>query len=90
MSSITRRQFIAAATAVSAGSMAGLSQRASAAEFSFKYAHNVPATHPMTVRMQEAAAKILEESGGKVEIRLGQIHAQHPVAHQSRSCNNYS
>jgi tripartite ATP-independent transporter DctP family solute receptor len=70
MSSITRRRFIAAATAVSAGSMAGLSQRASAAEFSFKYANNVPATHPMTVRMQEAAAKILEESGGKVEIRV--------------------
>ncbi len=43
---------------------------ARAAEFTLKYANNVPATHPMTVRMQEAAEQILKETGGRVEVRV--------------------
>src|SRR3954452_1527690 len=70
MSYISRRSFVRGAAAVSLGSLSGLPRRASAAEFVYKYANNVPATHPMTVRMQEAAKKILEESGGKVEVRV--------------------
>ena len=70
MSNISRRNFVRGAAALSLGGLAGLPQRASAAEFVFKYANDVPATHPMTLRMKEAAAKILEESGGRVEIRL--------------------
>jgi len=70
MSNISRRSFMRGAAAISLGSLSGLPRRANAAEFVYKYANNVPATHPMTVRMQEAAKKILEESGGKVEIRV--------------------
>ncbi len=70
MSHFNRRRFVQGTAALSAGALAGVSGRASAAEFVFKYGNDVPATHPMSVRIKEAAAKILEESGGRVEIRL--------------------
>lgn len=43
---------------------------AGAAEFTYKIANNTPATHPLTVRMTEAAQKILEGTGGRVEIKV--------------------
>ena len=71
MSNISRRTFVRGAAAASVVSLAGLSGRANAApQYVFKYGNQVPATHPITLRMQEAAAKILEETGGKVEIRI--------------------
>lgn len=39
-------------------------------EFSLKYANNLPITHPMNVRANEMAAKILSESKGRVEIKV--------------------
>ncbi|GAC1331554.1 MAG: TRAP transporter substrate-binding protein [Beijerinckiaceae bacterium] len=44
--------------------------RAGAAEYTFKMANNAPETHPLTVRMREAAANILKESDGKVELQV--------------------
>ena len=43
---------------------------ANAAEFTFKYANNTPAIHPLTVRMQEAADRILKATDGRVEIKV--------------------
>lgn len=43
---------------------------AHAAEFSYKYANNTPVTHPLTIRTTEAAARIKEKTGGKVEIQV--------------------
>ena len=43
---------------------------AHAAEFSFKLANNSPVTHPQSVRQQEAAARIKEATGGRVDIQL--------------------
>ena len=43
--------------------------RARAAEFSFKVALNLPAIHPMNVRAAEACARVLEATGGQVEMR---------------------
>ena len=43
---------------------------AGAAEFTYKIANNTPATHPLTIRMTEAAARILEGTGGRVEIKV--------------------
>jgi len=43
---------------------------AHAAEFSYKYANNSPVTHPLNVRTTEAAARVLEKTGGKVEIKV--------------------
>jgi tripartite ATP-independent transporter DctP family solute receptor len=70
MSHFSRRRFVQGTVGLSLGGLAGVSRQAHAAEFTFKYGNDVPVTHPMSIRMKEAAAKILEESGGRVEIRL--------------------
>jgi tripartite ATP-independent transporter DctP family solute receptor len=44
--------------------------RARAAEFTYKYANNLPVAHPMNVRAQEASKKILEETGGRFELQV--------------------
>ena len=44
--------------------------RAHGAEFELKYANNSPVTFPTTLRMQEAAAAIRTETGGKVDIQV--------------------
>src|SRR5260370_40764336 len=69
---ITRRRFVAdsAAAAPAIASVNILTRRAAAAEFTYKYANNSPLTHPMTIRMTEAAAKINEESKGRIEIQI--------------------
>src|SRR5215212_10431726 len=41
-----------------------------AAEFSYKYANNSPASWPMNTRAREAAEKIKQETGGKLEISI--------------------
>ncbi len=43
---------------------------AGAAEFSYKLANDQPLTHPMTALSIEAAAKVLADSGGQLEIRV--------------------
>ena len=43
---------------------------AGAAEFTYKMANNTPMTHPLTVRMQEAAGRVLKATDGRVEIRI--------------------
>jgi tripartite ATP-independent transporter DctP family solute receptor len=44
--------------------------RSQAAEFSLKYGNNLPVTHPLNVRAQEAANRIKEQSKGRVEINI--------------------
>jgi TRAP-type transport system periplasmic protein len=48
----------------------GLVAPARAAEFSYKYANNLPATHPMNLRAKEAADAIEKESGGRLSIQI--------------------
>jgi tripartite ATP-independent transporter DctP family solute receptor len=71
MTNITRRNvlrtFSAAATA---GIMTGIPSIARAAEFSYKYGNNLPVTHPLNVRAQEAVDRIFKESKGRVEIKI--------------------
>ncbi len=43
---------------------------AGAAEFTYKYANNLPVTHPLNVRAAEAVARIKEATGGRVEITV--------------------
>jgi len=43
---------------------------ARAAEFSLKYGNNLPLTHPLNIRAQEAADRIKAESKGRVEITI--------------------
>jgi tripartite ATP-independent transporter DctP family solute receptor len=44
--------------------------KARAAEFSYKYANNLPLTHPMNARAQEAAGKIKDETKGRFELQI--------------------
>lgn len=61
---------------------------AQAAEFNYKYANNLPITHPMNVRAQEAVDKIREETGGRVVIQIfpsNQLGADTDMLSQVRS-----
>ena len=71
---VSRRAFMKAAAASSAlsGGIIGAPfiARAQSAEFSYKYANNLPITHPMNVRAREMAEAIKAETGGRVEINI--------------------
>src|SRR3954453_732145 len=69
MSTLSRRTFVQT-TAASVGTVAILTERARGAEFVYKFANNQPVNHPMNVRANEMLPKILEESGGRLEVRV--------------------
>ena len=67
----TRRHFLKTASVASAAAATGMvSTSAHAAEFTFKYANNLPVTHPMNARAKEMAAAIAEQSKGRIELQL--------------------
>jgi tripartite ATP-independent transporter DctP family solute receptor len=68
MTGLTRRAFTIASAATVGATMLGRTARA--ADFTFKYASNLAATHPMNVRMQAAADAIKKESNGKLEMQI--------------------
>jgi tripartite ATP-independent transporter DctP family solute receptor len=65
---ITRRTMLQGAGA--AALVTGFGARAQSAEFTYKYANNLPVTHPMNLRAKEAADKIKQETNGRVEIQI--------------------
>ncbi len=44
--------------------------RAQQAEFTYKYANNLPATHPMNTRAHEMAAAIKAETNGRFDLQI--------------------
>jgi tripartite ATP-independent transporter DctP family solute receptor len=46
------------------------SAQAASPEFSLKLGDDLPVDHPLNIRLTEAAAQVLERSGGRVEIKL--------------------
>jgi tripartite ATP-independent transporter DctP family solute receptor len=70
--SFSRRTLLkaSAATAVLGGIGAPHVVRAQSAEFTFKYANNLPDTHPMNVRAKEMAAAIKAETKGKFDLQI--------------------
>ena len=84
MASLDRRTLLLAPLAMPAL----LARPAHAAEFSYKYANNLPATHPLNLRATEAVAKIKDETGGRVEIQIfpnNQLGSDTDVLSQVRS-----
>jgi tripartite ATP-independent transporter DctP family solute receptor len=71
-SSLGRRRLLGTTLAVGAAFplVAIRTRPANAAEFSYKYANNSPVTHPLNIRTTEAAARIKEKTGGRVEIKV--------------------
>lgn len=65
---ISRRTFAAGAGALAASTFA--IGRARAAEFTYKFANNLPLTHPLNIRAAEAAARIKEETSGRFELQI--------------------
>jgi len=66
---VTRRTLLAAA---GAGAITATIGRAFAqkAEFNYKYANNLPVTHPMNLRAKEMADAIRAETNGRVDIQI--------------------
>ena len=62
--SITRRAWVGGALALPAV----LRRPAGAAQFTFKAGMNTPPTHPIAVHAVNAAARVKEATGGRVEI----------------------
>ena len=72
MGTIGRRELVrgAAVAGASIGAFGILTRPASAAEFVYKFGTDLPVDHPLNKRIQEVVPKILEESHGKLEIRV--------------------
>jgi len=66
---ISRRSLLAAAGA-GALALPTASAFAQKAEFTYKYANNLPVTHPMNVRAKEMADAIRAETHGRVDIQV--------------------
>jgi tripartite ATP-independent transporter DctP family solute receptor len=66
---ITRRGLLGAASATWATSILAQPARA-AAEFDFKLGVNTPETHPLTIRLTEAAKAIGAQSGGRLNVTV--------------------
>jgi len=67
----SRRDFLktVSSVAMTAG-MGAVPFQAHAAEFTLRYANNLPATHPMNLRAKEMAARIASESKGRVDLQI--------------------
>ncbi len=67
----TRRRLLSAgSTLVVAGVASPHVARAQRAEFTYKYANNLPDTHPMNVRAREMADALRTESGGRFDLKV--------------------
>jgi TRAP-type transport system periplasmic protein len=69
---LSRRRLLAAASTAAVGGLvaAPFIARAQQAEFTYKYANNLPVTHPMNIRAREMADAIKAETNGRVEINI--------------------
>ncbi|WP_419899895.1 TRAP transporter substrate-binding protein [Roseomonas sp. USHLN139] len=71
MNIITRRAALRGlAAAPLAAPLLAAPRPARAAEFELKYGNNLPMTHPLNIRAQQAAERIARESKGRVEMRI--------------------
>ncbi len=66
MPKLTRRAFVGTAGAA----LALLPARLRAAEFTYKFANNAPADHPMNIRARAAVERIRQDSGGRLVIEI--------------------
>ncbi len=65
-----RRKFIKYGAAAAIAPAIIVPGRSQAAEFSYKFAQNLPATHPLYIRAVEAADKIRADTKGRVDIQV--------------------
>ncbi|MDR3494939.1 MAG: TRAP transporter substrate-binding protein [Ancalomicrobiaceae bacterium] len=68
MTTLSRRRFAVGTLALGATSFSIRTARA--AEFTYKFANNLPLTHPLNVRALEAANAIKTETGGRFDLQV--------------------
>ena len=70
--SVSRRTVLKASAAATVLSGVGMPfvARAQSAEFVYKYANNLPDTHPLNVRAREMSAAIKAETNGRVDLQV--------------------
>jgi tripartite ATP-independent transporter DctP family solute receptor len=88
--SLSRRLLLAAgATTLLGGAVAApFVVRAQGAQFSYKFANNLPETHPMNVRAREMAAAIKQETNGAFDLQIfpsGQLGSDTDTLSQIRA-----
>ncbi len=69
---LSRRRLLTVGSTALAGAVVGAPfiARAQQAEFSYKYANNLPETHPMNARAREMTEAIRKETNGRVDIQI--------------------
>ena len=66
MTGLTRRAALQSLAAVPAASLIGMPMIARAAEIELKYGNNLPLSHPLNIRAQQAAERVAKETNGRV------------------------
>jgi tripartite ATP-independent transporter DctP family solute receptor len=70
-SAMTRRRLLAGASvALLTGSAVPRVARAQQAQWAYKYANNLPETHPMNMRAREMAAAIKQDTNGRFDLQI--------------------
>jgi tripartite ATP-independent transporter DctP family solute receptor len=88
MARITRRRFVAAGAAAGALGMTIMTRRSAAAEFTWRYGNNVPASYPLNTRTVAAAERIRAATGGRFDLQVfpnGQLGTDSDMLSQVRS-----
>lgn len=69
---LSRRRLLTAGSTALAGAFVGAPfiARAQQAEFTYKYANNLPDSHPMNARAREMAAAIKAETNGRFDLQI--------------------
>ncbi|MGH7042284.1 MAG: TRAP transporter substrate-binding protein [Acetobacteraceae bacterium] len=83
---LTRRSVIGAAGATLA--LPALSRQARAAQFTWKFAHTSPVNFPLNIRLVEAAKRIGQQSGGRMDLQIfpdSQLGGDNDLLSQVRS-----
>jgi tripartite ATP-independent transporter DctP family solute receptor len=83
---VSRRSVVRLSSAALAAPL--LPRYARAAEYTWKFAHTAPQSFPLHIRLAEAAAAIIKESNGRMELQIfpdGQLGGDNDLLSQARS-----
>lgn len=67
---MTRRRVLAGLTLLTSSTAAPRIARTQQAQWAYKYANNLPETHPMNLRAREMAAAIKQETNGRFDLQI--------------------
>jgi TRAP-type transport system periplasmic protein len=67
---MTRRRLLAGLTLLTSSAAVPRIARAQQAQWTYKYANNLPETHPMNLRAREMAAAIKQETDGRFDLQI--------------------